>query len=125
MEFIQRHEFSHPFVNPLTSEHSDAVASLSRVFDTLPEGARKVCGEWEECVNENIVRAVTTHLAFEDGLEVGQAALERELDRGAVFVPALLDLVRDYDASRDRYPTLASYYEKLLTAFHPLEGGEE
>ena len=36
----------------------------------------------------------------------------------------ILELVREYDDNRDRYPTFGSYYENLLSAFRPIAGGQ-
>jgi hypothetical protein len=112
---MQRHEFSHSFVNPLTDKYWDHVKDDAHLFDRLPE--QKVCGEWQECINEYIIRAVTTFLAFEDGASEGAAALEAERARNVVLIDALLARVRDYAAQRDRYPTFDDYYPRLLGTF--------
>jgi hypothetical protein len=59
-----RHEFSHPFINPVTEKKWSYIESWSSGYDSIPEIARKqVCGDWQECINEFVIRAVTTHLA--------------------------------------------------------------
>ncbi len=113
--YMQQHEFSHSFVNPLTEKHADLVKQAQALFARMPPAAtQKVCGDWEECVNEQIIRAITTFFAFEESDEAGQAALAAEQARGLPFVETLLDGIRDYVASRDRYPTLDAYYPRLL-----------
>jgi hypothetical protein len=112
---MQRHEFSHPFVNPLALRYRAEVSRLAPLFQRMPEVARKgMCGDWEECLNEQVVRAVTTHLAFSDSQAAGQQALAWEKSRGAVFLDDLLAGVREYAAARERYPTFESYYPTLL-----------
>jgi hypothetical protein len=112
---MQRHEFSHPVVNPLTDKHWDRVKQYAYLFDTLPE--QTVCGEWNECVSEYVIRAVTTYLAFQDSQAAGQAALEAEKARNVVLIDDLLDSVRQYAQNRDRYPTMDDYYPQLLEVF--------
>jgi hypothetical protein len=113
--YLQRHEFSHSFVNPLTSRFSTGVQQTAGLMNLMGVATKKdVCGEWEECLNENVVRAVTTFLAFRDNPEAGQQALQKEVNRGAVLVPEILEALRSYSSARDRYPTLESYYPVLL-----------
>jgi hypothetical protein len=114
-KMMQRHEFSHSFVNPLTDKHWTQAQTYAYVYDTLTP--RKVCGEWQECVNEYIIRAVTTYLAFQDGEADGQAALEAERGRNVAFIDALLASIRDYASHREQYPTLDDYYPRLLETF--------
>ena len=90
------------------------------MYDTLPP--QKVCGEWQECVNEYIIRDITTYLAFQDGEADGQAALAAERERNVVFIDALLASLRDYAAHREEYPTLDDYYPRLLKTFAKPQG---
>jgi hypothetical protein len=120
-EYMQRHEFSHSFVNPLATGNRSGVERLAPLFQRMPEGARKnMCGDWEECLNEQVVRAVTTHLAYGDSEAAGDRALQIEKKRGAVLIDELLASVREYSASRDRYPTFESYYPMLLRRLEAL-----
>jgi hypothetical protein len=114
-KMMQRHEFSHSFINPLTDKHWAQAQTYAQVYDTLPQ--QKVCGEWNECVNEYIIRAITTYLAFQDGKADGQAALEAEKGRDVVFIDALLASIRNYASHREQYPTLDDYYPRLLETF--------
>jgi hypothetical protein len=112
---MQRHEFSHSFVNPLTEKHWDQAKAYAHLYDALPR--QEVCGEWNECVNEYIIRAVTTYLAFQDSETAGQAALEAERARNVVLIDDLLARIREYAAHREQYPTFDDYYPHLLETF--------
>ncbi|MBN2391838.1 MAG: DUF4932 domain-containing protein, partial [Anaerolineae bacterium] len=114
-KLMQRHEFSHSFVNPLTDKHWAQAQTYAHVYVTLP--AQKVCGEWQECVNEYIIRAVTTYLAFQDSEVDGQAALEAERGKDVVLIDALLASIRDYATHREQCSTLDEYYPRLLETF--------
>ncbi|UCH63687.1 MAG: DUF4932 domain-containing protein [Fidelibacterota bacterium] len=121
---MQRHEFSHSFVNPLTEKYWDEAVELAYLFERLPETARKeVCGDWQECLNEHVVRAVTTYLAYMEGEETGRKAREYEIGRGMIFLDDLMTAIRVYESKRDQYPTFDSYYDELLAALrkHPKE----
>ena len=112
---MQRHEFSHSFVNPLTDKYWDHVKDYAHLYDELPE--QKICGAWQECINEYVIRAVTTYLAFQDSKAEGEVARETEWRRNVVLIDDLLAQVRFYAESRDRYPTFEAYYPRLLETF--------
>lgn len=118
---MQRHEFSHSFVNPLATENHAAVERLSPLFQRMPEVARNgMCGDWEDCLNEQVVRSVTTYLAYAESQTAGDRAQALEERRGAVLINELLAGVREYASARDRYPTFESYYPALLRRLEPL-----
>jgi hypothetical protein len=125
-EEMQRHEFSHSFVNPLATKNTAAVERLSPLFRRMPEVALKgMCGDWEDCLNEQVVRAVTTHLAYADSRSSGDRALAGEKRQGAVLIDEILAGVREYASARDRYPTFETYYPVLLQRLEALLGNLE
>ncbi len=108
--YMQRHEFSHSFINPLTDAHW---AEAQRYFADCDSQV-----ETQELVNESVIRAVTTWFAYEDeGPARGDEALQRELDRGFPAVPSLLTKLRRYASNRERYPTIDAFYPELLRTF--------
>lgn len=57
------HEFSHSFVNPVTAKHIDEVNKYSKLYDPIADIMKSnAYPNWEICVNEHIVRAVTARL---------------------------------------------------------------
>lgn len=113
-----RHEFSHPFINPLTEKYWDYIKDYSAQYDLIPEKARKnMCGDWQECVNEFIVRSVTTHLAQNESEEVGLRSYEREKSRGVSKLDSLLSKIYTYQSTRINNPTFESYYINVLDVF--------
>ncbi len=120
LKHLIRHEFSHPFINPVTDLYHDLIMPHADRFDALPEAARRnVCHEWEECINEFIIRAITTWLAQQESLELGQWAYDYELNRGVIYLDELLQKIEDFHANRETYPTLNDYYPQLLEVFLP------
>ncbi len=113
-----RHEFSHPFINPLTEKYWDTVKEYSANYDRIPEVARKnVCGDWQECINEFMIRAITTHLAYNDSEEAGNKAYAREKSRGVSCLDELLKNIRLYESERNTFPTFDSFYPTTLKVF--------
>ena len=118
MKHMIRHEFSHPFINPLTEKYWDYLKDYASKFDSIPETARqKVCGDWQECVNEFTIRAITTQLAYNESEKAGLQEYEREKSRGVSYLDPLLESIRFYQQNREKYPTLETYYLKILDVF--------
>jgi len=118
LKYMARHEFSHPFINPVTELYQDEVMAFEANFDKVPERARQnVCGEWEECINEFIIRAITTWLAQQECTELGQWAYNHEKGRGVVYLDELLEKISYYQFNRNLYHTLNDFYPHLLGVF--------
>lgn len=118
LKYMIRHEFSHPFINPMTEKYWNYIKSYSSNYDSIPEIARKqVCGDWQECINEFVIRAITTHIAYNESDEIGNRAYEKEKSRGVSYLDSLLSKIRYYQSNRGSYPTFDSYYYKILDAF--------
>jgi hypothetical protein len=118
LKYMIRHEFSHPFINPVTEKKWSYIEPWSSGYDLIPEIARKqVCGDWQECINEFVIRAVTTHLAKCESYETGKWAYEKEKSRGVIWLDDLLGKILVYQANREIYPTFESYYFEILDTF--------
>lgn len=88
---LQRHEFSHSFVNPLAGKYKALVGKYLNLFFPLEAVMRKQAyGDWEIVLNESVIRAVTTRLAYQfDGPAAGDRELEYNKSHGFVFTAAL------------------------------------
>jgi hypothetical protein len=118
LKYMIRHEFSHPFVNPMTERYWDYIKTYSSNYDSIPEIARKqVCGDWQECINEFVIRSITTHVAYNETEEAGRWAYEKEKSKGVSCLDILLNKINHYDENRETYPTFESYYLKILDIF--------
>jgi S-formylglutathione hydrolase FrmB len=117
--YMQRHEFSHPFVNPLTEKYWDSLKNYSYLLDAskFDLTKKKITADWQECVNEYIIRAVTTHLAYLESDEAGKARYKWEKDHGVVYLDELLAKLKEYEQQRDRYPTFECFYPELIKVF--------
>ncbi len=115
LKYMIRHEFSHPFVNPLTEQYWDYIKDYSENYDSVPEIARKnVCGDWQECVNEFIIRAITTQLAYNESEKTGLQSYEKEKSREISYLDSLIKSIIYYQSNRATYYTLESYYPNIL-----------
>lgn len=118
LKYMIRHEFSHPYINPLTEKHWDYIKDYSDNYDTIPEIAKnQMCGDWQEYINESVIRAITTQLAYNESSETGTRAYKEEISRGVSNLDYLIKKIGYYQSNRDTYPTFESYYLKMLDAF--------
>jgi hypothetical protein len=118
--YMQRHEFSHSYVNPLTEKYWGRLKEYSYLFDGNEfEVAKKrgICGEWQECINEHIIRAITTHLAWLESEKAGKQVYNMENKRGLPYFDELLIRIKQFEKERDRYPTFEAFYPELIKVF--------
>lgn len=122
ISYLAWHEFSHSFVNPLTEKNSDTINIYSKLFDKINNAmTAQAYGNWETCVNEHIVRAVTTRLAYiYKGEEAGNQALYKELGQSFYYIEPLCKSLEYYEQNRDIYPSFESYYPTLINVFKEL-----
>lgn len=82
LEYIW-HEFSHSFVNPVTPEFRGKFTEFESLYTPIAEEMnRQGYRSWEICLNEHIIRAITTRLAYREfGGEAGDSAPEKERGR--------------------------------------------
>lgn len=120
------HEFSHTFINPLSHNYESQIAAYASLLEPIAEQmAQQAYPDWQTTVNEHVIRAITTRLIqLEQGDDAGREALARETKRGFVYVEALVDRLKEYEASRDRYPNIASFYPRLIDVFREASEAE-
>ncbi len=109
------HELSHGVVDILSDLSEEEIARSQPIKDQLPW---ECYNDWKQCVKENMVRAVMIRLiALDDGERAGDKQRVEEGEKKYPYMKALLALLREYESSRDKYPTLAQFYPRLLTVF--------
>lgn len=119
LEPLISHEFAHSVINPLTDAHFSEVQASSHLFAALASKMKENgYSTWKQTVYEHIIRAITVRLtARSRGEAAGRTALDGEVRRGFVYVPALASKLQQYEQDRGRYPTIASFFPELLKAF--------
>ncbi len=116
------HEFSHSFVNPTTSGHRDRIMKYDILYNPIAEKMTKMAyPNWETCVNEHLVRAITIRI---EALYMGDTGfrdmVSRELAQGFIYVPAILEALEKYEANRDLYADFTSFYPTMIGTFRNL-----
>jgi hypothetical protein len=117
------HEYSHPFINPLTDKYYELAQKYSDAYEKLKKyklpDFHSGYGDFKECINEHFVRAMAINLLKKINLtEMAEQHLREDLYCGYKFIPAILDLYDRYDADRTAFPDFDSFYPELLKVFN-------
>jgi hypothetical protein len=116
------HEFCHSYVNPLTAKYKTEVDKYAKLFNPIAGRMKaQAYPVWETCVNEHVVRALTTRYSYlKVGEEAGDKSLQYEKQRSFFYVPTLCESLKYYENSRDKYKTFAQFYPELIKVFEDL-----
>ncbi len=114
------HEFCHSFANPVIDRHEAELSAageqiFQRVAGRMRSQAYATAGTM---LRESLVRACTVrfHRQFE-GAEAARRAAQSEAARGFVWTADLAKLLEEYEAQRQKYPTLDSFAPRLVAFF--------
>jgi hypothetical protein len=96
------HEFSHSFVNPLTEEYRAELNKYKKLYDPISDTMKSMAyTNWETCVNEHIVRAVTARLILlNDGRDAYDAELAVQRAEGFFYISQYRSFVRSFRITR-------------------------
>lgn len=114
------HEFGHSFVNPVTERHRSDIGKYAPLLDPILEKMSKTggYGDWEICLNEHLIRAITSRLFHREwGPKHGDRLLVRDIEKGFRYLPALLRALEDFEQHQIQNTTFADYYPALLKSF--------
>ncbi len=116
------HEFAHPIINPLTEKHNSEILKYRQAYERLQPyklpGFQSGYGDWSECVNEHLVRAIAIHLAQKIGQEeYALKHLQHDMNAGYRYLPALLNKLEEYERSRFVYKTMEDFYPEWVEVF--------
>lgn len=116
------HEYSHPFINPLTDKYYELaqryIGSYEKLkYYKLPD-YQSGYGDFKECINEHLVRAMSIHLLKKiNQTELANKQLNNDLYCGYKFILQILECYDYYDVNRNKYNNFEKFYPELLNAF--------
>lgn len=117
-KYMILHEFSHSFINPLTEKEWVKAEKYSYLMERVPEKVKNnITSDWKEYFDELVIRCIVIKLVTDKNKESGDNILNKEKNRGFIYIEDILDKIEYYEKNRDKYPTFESYYCKLLEAF--------
>lgn len=117
------HEYSHPFINPLTDKYYDLVQTYDYAYEKLKKYKLPAFlsgyDDFKECVNEHFVRAIAIHLMKKiNQKETADELLRDDLNSGYKFILGILKKLNYYDANRSTFLNFDQFYPELLEVFN-------
>lgn len=110
------HAFGHAFLTKANLRSSAELAQTAQLFKPIQEDMRVAfCSTWPEAFEEHLLRAIDARFLQADG-DGKQAQVElRSNERaGFAYVRDLFDHLATFEAKRQQYPTLDSFYPTFL-----------
>jgi hypothetical protein len=120
------HEFSHSYANPIIDRHKTELAPAGKKL-YAPVSAQmrsQAYGEPLTMLRESLVRACGVRYQRQYGGEqAARKAIAYEKSRGFLWTEELSNLLGEYEAQRDRYPTLEAFAPRLVSFFNEYAKG--
>ena len=90
-----------------------------RVFSQHREKMRRMAyANWQTMMHESVVRAsVVRYLQATKGPQEARKEIKRQIEKGFLWTQELSDLLAQYEESRDQYPTLDSFFTRIVDFF--------
>ncbi len=115
---IVAHEFCHSFANPVVDKYMEQLQPAGEKLYAAKAPAMQGIGyqNWRSLMYESAVRAcVARYIRTSFEPEYLQGYLAKEAGCGFVWTKELSNLLRTYEANRDKYPTFESFFPELMT----------
>lgn len=115
------HEFTHSYTNPIVEAHLKELRPAGKkLFPQVAAAMRRQAyGTWETVMRESLVRACVIRYTrrYDGGVAAAMATLE-ERSRSFLWMNDLALLLGEYEAHRDRYPTLETFMPRVIAFFN-------
>jgi hypothetical protein len=114
------HEFNHSYANPIVDRHMKELAEPAKqLFNYVANQMQsQAYGDENTMMRESLVRAcVVRYLKKFEGPEAEKADVAREQGRGFLWTGELSNLLGEYEANREQYPTLETFAPKIVEFF--------
>ena len=112
------HEFSHPFVDNLTTKNKELFRESG---EKMSSGAiNEAYSSWEVVLDEVLVHASMIKYMKDHDFELSEIEMWINIIKevfGFFWIEELVDELEKYNKQRDKYPTLESYIPKLAEAY--------
>lgn len=117
------HEFSHSFVNPVVDNNFHKLEPHACLYDTLKNKLQmQGIADWKDCFTEHVVRAVTVRLSYIYlGREAGDEAMNREVEMGFTYVPAICEVLRFYESEPGQFVSFADIFPHFIELLEDLK----
>jgi hypothetical protein len=114
------HEFCHSYANPLIERHqAELQPSGDALFEHVADRMRsQAYNNGQTLLKESLVRVcVIRYLRQYEGEEAARRAIQAEKGNGFLWMREMSDLMGEYEAHREQYPTLEEFSPRLIAFF--------
>ena len=112
------HEFCHSFTNPVVEKYMKHLQPAGEKLFAAHEGAMRKGGyqKWESVMYETAVRACVVSYIRQSVVNPGYLDyyLKDQARGGFVWIEDMGDLLRNYESSRNEYPTFESFFSEFI-----------
>jgi hypothetical protein len=115
------HEFGHSFANPVIDRHYPELrAAGEALFGPVAATMRsQAYADGRTLLFESLVRACEVRYALRyNGTAAGSGLMVYQKRRGFLWTKELSDVLGEYEAHRDKFPTLESFAPRLVAFFN-------
>jgi hypothetical protein len=119
------HEFSHSYVNPVVYAHmSELEEAGTQMYETVKNTMKQMAyGNWTTMMHESVVRASGVRYTLSTrGKLAANMQIIGQVNRGFLWTRELSELLGEYEANRDQYPTLESFFPRIIAFFNEYSG---
>ncbi len=120
------HEFGHSYANPVVQRHMAQLEPAgNELYRAVAAKMRsQAYGDGQALLFESLVRACEVRYAARyEGAAAGRGLAAYQKKRGFLWTEELSNQLADYEAHRDRYPTLESFAPRLVSFFKDYSTG--
>ena len=114
------HEFCHSYANVIINRHqAELRAAGEALFEQVAGRMRsQAYGSAQTMLCESLVRASTVrYLRQYEGEEAARRAIQAEKGKGFLWMQEMSDLLGEYEAHREQYPTMEDFSPRLVAFF--------
>jgi hypothetical protein len=115
------HEFCHSYINPLVDLHASELEKAGqRIFSSVADAMRRQAyPQWKTMMYESLVRAcVVRYRLTSEGEAAAEQQIVYENTNRFFWIRDLSNLLGEYEAHRDKYPNLNSFFPEIVKFFN-------
>ena len=111
------HEFTHAFVNPTADQFKNEIEALSPLLAPIVEKMKPGYNYWSICLNEHIVRTVTTQLhSLMGNHNLAQGLFQGHFEMGFIYLETVLKVLDDQRVKGEPFSDFSKIYRAVLIA---------
>jgi hypothetical protein len=115
------HEFCHSYANPLVDKYESQLKKAAQTIYPYVAQAMKQQHylDWKIMMAESLVRACTLRYVLAViGQEAAEKQISQEINNKFLWIEELSCLLGDYETQRKKYPTLESFFPRIIDFFN-------